>query len=104
MGKGDDNLAAVGDPYIAVSARNTLRLRRVRKEKISLERTVIARTDSLETALQDLENAKQEVDHQVAAMSRMLASMTHDVQSPLNYITLVSAEITYRYGPRRGIW
>lgn len=80
--------------YTAVSTHNSRKLRRVRMEKVSLERTVIARTNSLETALQDLENAKREVDHQVATMSRMLASMTHDVQSPLNYITLVSAEIT----------
>jgi signal transduction histidine kinase len=72
---------------------NRYKIRVVRKEKQQLEQIVIQRTDSLRQALSELEESKSLQDQQLQTMSRMLASISHDVLSPLNYITTVSGEL-----------
>lgn len=72
---------------------NSFRLRNISKEKARLEEIVAKRTESLNLALRDVEESKNEMSRQVHMLSRLLASMTHDIQSPLNYIMLTSGSI-----------
>ena len=72
---------------------NSFRLRNISREKARLEEIVAKRTESLNRALQDVEGSKNEMSRQLHMLSRLLASMTHDIQSPLNYIMLTSGSI-----------
>lgn len=72
---------------------NSFRLRNISREKARLEEIVAKRTESLNRALQDVEGSKNEMGRQLHMLSRLLASMTHDIQSPLNYIMLTSGSI-----------
>lgn len=70
-----------------------LKIRSVQRENARLEEVVEKRTERLNAALVELEESKNEMGRQVHMLSRLLTSMTHDVQSPLNYIALTSAGI-----------
>lgn len=72
---------------------NSFRLRNISREKARLEEIVAKRTESLNLALRDVEESKNEMSRQLHMLSRLLASMTHDIQSPLNYIMLTSGSI-----------
>lgn len=72
---------------------NGFRLRNISREKARLEEIVAKRTESLNLALRDVEESKNEMERQLHMLSRLLASMTHDIQSPLNYIMLTSGAI-----------
>lgn len=72
---------------------NNFRLRKISKEKERLEEIVAKRTESLNLALRDVEESKNEMSRQLHMLSRLLASMTHDIQSPLNYIMITSGSI-----------
>jgi signal transduction histidine kinase len=65
----------------------------IKKEKLALEQVVMSRTESLRTTLAQLEESNAVVTDQMFVMSRMLASISHDVQSPLNFVAFSSAEI-----------
>ena len=78
----------------AVYFYNLHRLKAIRREKAELEKIVLSRTVSLKNALKELEKSKNHSDHQVHIMSRMLASITHDVQSPLKFIAIASGYIS----------
>ena len=72
---------------------NNFRLRNISREKARLEEIVAKRTESLNLALLDVEESKNEMGRQLHMLSRLLASMTHDIQSPLSYIMLTSGSI-----------
>ncbi|MEO6284616.1 MAG: two-component regulator propeller domain-containing protein [Dyadobacter sp.] len=72
---------------------NTLRLRNISNENARLEEIVAKRTERLNRALSDIEESKTEMSRQIHMLSRLLASITHDIQSPLNYIMLTSGAI-----------
>jgi signal transduction histidine kinase len=72
---------------------NHYRLKNISVENARLEEIVAKRTESLNLALSDVEESKTEMRRQIHMLSRILASMTHDIQSPLNYIMLTSGAI-----------
>ncbi|WP_229240785.1 ATP-binding protein [Dyadobacter sp. SG02] len=72
---------------------NRFKLRAIQAENIRLETLVASRTNSLQETMTELEASKTELTGQVHLMSRLLASITHDIQTPLNYATYVSADI-----------
>ncbi|MBE9461423.1 sensor histidine kinase [Dyadobacter subterraneus] len=72
---------------------NWYSVRVVKRENIKLEELVSRRTSRLNQTLTDLEESKNEMSRQVHMLSRLLTSMTHDIQSPLNYIRLTSGNI-----------
>ncbi len=72
---------------------NVWRLKKVNNENARLEEIVVRRTKRLNETLADLENSKNEMTQQVHMLSRLLTSMTHDIQSPLNFIKLTSGNI-----------
>ncbi|GLU53996.1 sensor histidine kinase [Dyadobacter frigoris] len=74
------------------------RIRKIRQEKGKLEEIVERRTNRLNHAMIDLETSKDDMSRQLHMLSRLLASMTHDIQSPLNYINLTSSNISRMIG------
>lgn len=72
---------------------NIYRLNKIKRKNIQLEEMVLSRTISVQNALIELQESKNELNNQVHVMSRLLASITHDVQSPLNYIAFASGHI-----------
>jgi signal transduction histidine kinase len=87
------NLLFVVVLILAVYFYVIYRLRKVNKENARLEGIVLLRTQSLETALSELEESKVQMSGQVHVMSRLLASISHDVQSPLHFIASASGDI-----------
>jgi signal transduction histidine kinase len=90
--------------------------RRVQKEKLEiekrhardlqqrnhlLEQTVAERTVDLEKMLSDLNISQKELDNQIYLQSRLLASITHDIQGPFNYVLLVSKNINRLINERK---
>lgn len=69
------------------------RLRKVTDENARLEGIISLRTLSLEGALSELQESKSQMSGQVHVMSRLLASISHDVQSPLHFIASASGDI-----------
>jgi signal transduction histidine kinase len=69
------------------------KMQSIKKENLILEQLIFTRTESLRTTLAQLEASNTEINNQMFMMSRMLASISHDVQSPLNYIVFSSTEI-----------
>jgi signal transduction histidine kinase/ligand-binding sensor domain-containing protein len=72
---------------------NIYRLKIIQRKNLQLEELVLSRTNSLENALIELRESKDQLNNQVHIMSRLLTSITHDVQSPLNYIAFASGHI-----------
>ncbi|WP_170299252.1 ligand-binding sensor domain-containing protein [Larkinella terrae] len=76
------------------------RVRLVQRENARLERLVARRTDELNATLdelnatlQELKGSEAKMTDQLHIMSRLLASITHDIQSPLQYVALASESI-----------
>ncbi|WP_165940147.1 sensor histidine kinase [Dyadobacter psychrotolerans] len=79
--------------FAAVYGYNLIRLYQIRQKNRRLELQIIKRTRILNRTLSELEVSQKEVNRQLYMMSRLLTSMTHDIQSPLNYLMLTSGKI-----------
>jgi signal transduction histidine kinase len=72
---------------------NRKKISSIRKENLALEKLILMRTESLRTALSKLEDSNAVISDQLFGLSRMLASISHDVQTPLNFINYSSAKV-----------
>lgn len=72
---------------------NIYRLNVIKKENELLQREILKHTLSLNHTLQKLKVSKNQMSIQIHVMSRLLASITHDIQSPLHYIANTSGDI-----------
>lgn len=72
---------------------NKRKLRTMIIENIKLEETVATRTEKLNQMLIGLEASRKEMKQQIFLLSRLVASVSHDIQSPLRYIGLASQKI-----------
>ncbi|WP_439556100.1 sensor histidine kinase [Dyadobacter sp.] len=70
-----------------------LAMERVRIENKLLEQAVMERTRALQQALVSLEKSQKELEHQIYVQSRIVASITHDIRGPFNFLVIVSEEI-----------
>ncbi|WP_254411160.1 sensor histidine kinase [Dyadobacter diqingensis] len=70
-----------------------IKVKNMKRENARLEALVGGRTERLNNALLDLETSKKDMSRQIQMLSMLLTSMTHDVQSPLNFIALTSGGI-----------
>jgi signal transduction histidine kinase len=81
-------------------AREKERVKDAEHQKQLLEKLVSERTLELERTLTVLGKSQDELDHQVYLLSRVVASIAHDVNAPLRYIIsgaeLVGKHITNR--------
>jgi signal transduction histidine kinase len=77
----------------AIYAYVRFRLAKIRKENLALEITIAKRTRKLDQTLTELEISKNEISSQLNLMSKLITSITHDIQSPLNYIEMSSEAI-----------
>ena len=85
---------------VGIYVYNEMRLRQILKKNHLLESKVSQRTSELNLTLKDLkvshndlEISKNQISRQLYMMSRLLTSVTHDIQSPLKYITHTSEAI-----------
>jgi signal transduction histidine kinase len=69
------------------------RINRVRRINLALERQVSARTAQLRGTLRDLEKSQENVLSQMHLQSRLMASIAHDVRSPLGAAITVASEM-----------
>jgi signal transduction histidine kinase len=67
-------------------AREKERVKDAERQKQLLEKLVSERTQELERTLTVLGKSQDELDHQVYLLSRVVASIAHDVNAPLRYI------------------
>ncbi|KQS27105.1 HAMP domain-containing sensor histidine kinase [Dyadobacter sp. Leaf189] len=70
-----------------------LAMERVRIENKLLEQAVVERTRALQQALVSLEKSQKELEHQIYVQSRIVASITHDIRGPFNFLVIISEEI-----------
>lgn len=87
------NILAIVFLILAIYFYNARRNRNIKLENARLESIVARRTKKLNETLSDLQDSKNDMVRQVHMLSRLLTSMTHDIQSPLNYIRLTSGNI-----------
>jgi ligand-binding sensor domain-containing protein/signal transduction histidine kinase len=71
---------------LVISLYITSRIHSMKTKNMVLEKRILERTI-------DLEVSKSEVSRQLQMMSRLLTSITHDIQSPLNHIAITSRYI-----------
>lgn len=69
------------------------RLREIEKANAVLENRIARRTRELETSNAELQVARDQQSKQIRIMSRLLTSMSHDIQSPLNFIGRISPSV-----------
>lgn len=77
----------------AVYIYNVLRLRKIIRENEKLEKVVGQRTKELHDAIISLEESRDEMSKKIHVLSRLLTSITHDIQSPLNFVSITSSSI-----------
>jgi len=72
---------------------NTFRLRNVVRQNEKLESLVMQRTSELKELMSRLEESQIEMSKKMYVLSRLLTSMTHDIQSPLNFVSIISSNV-----------
>ncbi|GLU53997.1 sensor histidine kinase [Dyadobacter frigoris] len=72
---------------------NIFKVKRIKKENLRLEEVVRNRTKKLNKVVWKLEESTKDMNRQMHIMSRLMASITHDIQSPLNHVGIASAGI-----------
>jgi signal transduction histidine kinase len=87
-------LAFAGCLICAIYFYINFRLATAARENKKLEDIIVQRTASLRQALSDIEQSKSEVDKQMHLLSRLLTSITHDIQTPLQYIGFTANRIS----------
>jgi signal transduction histidine kinase len=70
-----------------------IRLQKIVKQNALLESKIRYRTKDLQAAMYVLEDAKIQLDNQLHLQSHLIASIAHDVTSPLNYIRIIIGQI-----------
>lgn len=70
-----------------------IRSQRIVRESQKLETLVIGRTESLQATLDQLKKSEYELSRQLHLQTRLMASITHDIQSPLRFLTYTSKRV-----------
>lgn len=86
-------LSLIAMAAIITNYYNEYRLRMMITKNLELEMSVAARTEKLSQAVMDLEVSREDLDKQVFLLTRLMASISHDVQSPLRFIVFASNRI-----------
>lgn len=70
-----------------------VRLRYARHKNILLERKISERTTQLKSTVGTLRQTKNDLNEQVLNHKKLLASLTHDIKTPLKYLSLTGRHI-----------
>lgn len=70
-----------------------LAIEKIKIENRLLEKAVDERTEALNQALNSLEKSQRTLEHQIFVQSRLLASITHDICGPFQFLIIISKEI-----------
>ncbi|GAB4021718.1 hypothetical protein GCM10028773_31540 [Spirosoma koreense] len=70
-----------------------LRFRQILRENQKLEGLVTTRTANLQATLSQLKKSEQELNRQLYLQSRLMASITHDIQSPLSFLSYTARRV-----------
>ncbi|WP_353720161.1 ATP-binding protein [Dyadobacter sp. 676] len=76
----------------AAAGLGRYRINRVRRVNLALEKQVNVRTAQLQTTLRDLQKSQDRIVSQMRLQSRLMASIAHDVRSPLRAVIAVAGE------------
>lgn len=69
------------------------RLFQIKRENSVLIQTIATRTQSFESTLNELKESSGRMANQIRFISILLASISHDIQSPLRYVSLTASGI-----------
>jgi len=72
-----------------------LRLRIIKNENQLLEFKIATRTSKLEHTLSALEKSEQELQRQMHIQTRLIASMSHDIKTPLKFVSKTAGRIDH---------
>ena len=72
---------------------NRYRLSAIERENKRLEEIIERRTETLNMALETVEESKLGMRKQIHLLSRLVTSISHDIQSPLRYIGFASKKL-----------
>jgi signal transduction histidine kinase/ligand-binding sensor domain-containing protein len=70
-----------------------LRFRFIRKENQLLELKIARRTRTLEQTYTALEKSEKELHRQIYIQSRLIAAMSHDIKTPLKFVSVSAGKI-----------
>lgn len=84
-------MAVVGLALIYIYLR--FRTKYLERKTLQLEQIVLTRTQNLQAALQMVKKSNFELNGQIKKQSVIVASITHDVRTPLNFIIKISDNI-----------
>ncbi|WP_188315940.1 sensor histidine kinase [Chitinophaga agrisoli] len=73
-----------------------LRTYRIQQQKQALESKVFARTGQLESALASLTLSEKKLRRQARIQERLIASITHDIKTPMKYLMMLSANMSWK--------
>ncbi|WP_426295334.1 sensor histidine kinase [Dyadobacter endophyticus] len=77
----------------STAAFDSYKLRSIIAKNVQLEQIVTQRTEKLNRTLHGLELSRREKDKQLHVLSRIVTSISHDVQSPLKYMSFALDKI-----------
>ena len=73
-----------------------LNLRSIKNKNILLERRIDERTNDLKLAMQDIDKSRNALARQMQIQSKLVASMSHDIITPLKFISASASKIGQR--------
>ena len=73
-----------------------LNLRSIKNKNILLERRIDERTNDLKLAMQDIDKSRNALARQMQIQSKLVASMSHDIITPLKFISASAGKIGQR--------
>jgi signal transduction histidine kinase len=70
-----------------------LRVQYIKKKNQQLEKVISVRTSELNKTIDELEDSRESLSKQTHLQRRLIAAITHDIKSPLNYLLITTKGI-----------
>jgi signal transduction histidine kinase len=94
-------LLAVLLVIIGVVVYIKLHTRHIKQQNQVLESRVSARTAELEAALASLSHSEKKLRRQARTQERLLASITHDIKTPMKYLMMLAGNMSWKEEARQ---
>lgn len=86
---------------ISVVVYIKLHTHHIKQQNQILESRVSARTAELESALASLSHSEKKLRHQARTQERLLASITHDIKTPMKYLMMLAGNMSWKEEARQ---